>query len=58
MLLLVSHPTGSTFWLVTHKDRLLAIFFFIYINDIFKHIWCSIGLFVDDTKVLKDICLK
>ena len=52
LLLMASHQTGSAFWLVSHKDRLLVpLLFLIYINDIVKHIGCSIRLFADDTSL-------
>ena len=52
LLLMVSHQTGSIFWLVSHKNRFLALFY--YNNDIVKHIRYSIRLFADDTKIVSE----
>ena len=34
LLLMVIHQTGSIFWLVSHKDRFLALFYFLFTSVI------------------------
>ena len=53
LFLMVSHQTGSIFWLVSHKNRFLALFY--YNNDIVKLIRYSIRLFADNTKIVSMI---